>query len=674
LATQKAKSRVKELIELLEQYEYAYYVLSEPQVPDVEYDRCFLELESLEKKYPELTMSFSPTQRVGGKPVSSFGEVQHAVPMLSLANAFSDKEVMDFDRRCREHLRIKNIDYVVELKLDGLAVSLSYRDGVLLKAATRGDGTRGEDVTQNVRGIGSIPLRLRGSDWPSFVEIRGEIFMPLPGFMLLNQHQKAVGEKVYVNPRNAAAGSLRQLDSRITRSRPLEIFCYGVGAIEGGSMPDSHIEMLDALSNWGLRTNPETTLAKGPLDCLDKYLNFVEKRHDLDYEIDGLVYKVNSYSHQDALGSVSRAPRWALAHKFPAQEELTRVRNIEIQIGRTGAATPVARLDSVFVGGATVSNATLHNFEEIRRLDVRIGDTVVVRRAGDVIPEVIGVLLESRPKNSKRYHFPKKCPVCNSEIVKTDEGPLMRCSGGLICNAQITESIRHFASRKAMDIDGMGSKIIEQMVNVGLLKTVSDVYRLDFTTIAELDRSGKKSAENLMRAIEASRETTFSRFLYSLGIPQVGEKTAVELAQKFKSIDSLIDADSELLQAIPDIGPIVASNITHFFSEPHNQRIVKELLSAGIVWSEPAPIDSVSDMLEGKTIVVTGTLSSMNRAQAQKILASLGAEVSSTISKKTDMLIAGQNAGSKLNKAIDLGVEILDEQEFYDLLTKAGVT
>ena len=664
----KVQARVKDLRVLLERYAYYYYVLTAPEVPDAQYDRLFLELQSLEEKHPDLITKDSPTQRVGSAPLAGFSEVRHVVPMLSLANAFGDDEVLDFDRRCRKLIETSRIQYVAEPKLDGLAVSLTYEDGQLVQAATRGDGVRGEDVTQNIRGIRSIPLRLRGNDWPSLLEVRGEVYMPLEGFLRLNHEQRAMDQKLYVNPRNAAAGSLRQLDPRISASRPLEIFCYGIGAIEAGQVPETHIETLKALTIWGLRTNPEAALVDGPEGCLDRYRRILERRDALGYDIDGLVYKVNNYSDQQRLGTLSRSPRWALAHKFPAQEELTRVLRIDVQVGRTGAITPVARLEPVFVGGATVSNATLHNRDEIERLDVRVGDTVVIRRAGDVIPEVVSVVSEQRPAKASRYRFPKQCPVCDSEIVSDDHGAILRCSGGLFCAAQVKESIKHFASRRAMDIEGLGSKIVDQLVDVGMVKNVADLFDLDTKTLEELDRLGRKSAENLVAAIRSSRRTTLPRFLFALGIAQVGEATAQALAAHFESLDFLIVADQEALEQVIDVGPVVAGSLIHFFAQYHNQEVISRLQGAGITWPQETGKGTGTVPLAGKVVVLTGSMTGMTRDEARKALIQLGAKVTSSVSKNTDMVIAGNEPGGKFAKAKDLGVPVLFESEFQQLI------
>jgi DNA ligase (NAD+) len=668
LTSTKEHVRIKKLRVLLERYAYYYFVLDAPEVPDAEYDRLFRELQSLEEKHPDLITKDSPTQRIGSTPLAGFNEVRHVVPMLSLANAFDESDVLEFDRRCRQLLETSLIQYVAEPKLDGLAVSLTYEDGHLVQAATRGDGVRGEDVTQNVRGIRSIPLRLRGKNWPGLLEVRGEVYMPLEGFRRLNHEQRATDQKLYVNPRNAAAGSLRQLDPRISASRPLEIFCYGIGVIGAGQMPETHIETLKALSTWGLRTNPEATLVSGPECCLDSYYQIFERREALGYDIDGVVYKVNNFSDQHRLGALSRSPRWALAHKFPAQEELTQVIRIDVQVGRTGAITPVARLEPVFVGGATVSNATLHNRDEIERLDVRVGDTVVMRRAGDVIPEVVSVVFEHRPAKASRFCFPTQCPVCGSEIISDEQGAILRCSGGLFCAAQVKESIKHFASRPAMDIEGLGSKIVDQLVDVGIIKDVADLFDLDTRTLEELDRFGRKSAENLVAAIHSSRRTTLPRFLFSLGIAQVGEATAQALAEHFKTLDSLAAANQAALEQVSDVGPVVAGSLIQFFGQDHNQEVISRLQRAGITWAQETGDGMDTAPLAGKVVVLTGSMTGMTRDEARKALTQLGAKVTSSVSKNTDIVIAGNDPGGKYAKAKDLGVKVLFEAEFRELI------
>jgi len=672
-APKRVRDRAAELVEALNQHNYRYYVLDDPSISDAEYDRLLRELQDIENEYTELRAADSPTQRVGAPPVSEFETVAHGEPMLSLGNAFDDEEVRAFDERVRRLLEVDRVEYVAEPKLDGLAVSLTYEDGVLTRGATRGDGRSGEDITANVKTIRAVPLRLRGRGPPGLVEIRGEVYLGHEGFRRLNESQKNAGARTFVNPRNAAAGSLRQLDSSLTASRPLEIFCYGVGRLEGGSIPDTQYDMLVQLRQWGMRVSPLTEKVAGVDECLDYYAGMARRRTELDYDIDGVVYKVNSKARQQRLGTVSRAPRWALAHKFPAQEESTRVLDIQVQVGRTGAITPVARLEPVFVGGATVSNATLHNRAEIERLDVRKGDTVIVRRAGDVIPEIVSVRRDERRKGARRYRFPDRCPVCGSGIVyEGGEGIIARCSGGLFCDAQRKESIKHFASRRAMDIDGLGDKIVEQLVDRGLVKDVADLYQLDKAQLADLDRMADKSAGNLVAALDRSRDTTLDRFLFGLGIPQVGETTAAQLARHFGSLERLLAASREDLEAVPDIGPVVAGSIRTFFEQAHNREVIQRLREAGVHWPEHEPQGQSPENLplQGCTIVLTGTLESMTREEAKSALEALGARVAGSVSKRTSWVIAGADPGSKADKAGSLGVEILDEAGLEELLKR----
>jgi len=669
------RKRVEELREEIRQHNYRYYVLDDPSVPDAEYDRLMRELEALEREYPQLQDPDSPTQRVGTAPVSEFGEVRHGVPMLSLANAFSDDELRDFHRRVIERLELDEAEgerlvYHAEPKMDGVAVSMRYEGGRFVQAATRGDGTTGEDITHNVRTIRSVPLRLRGSGYPSVLEIRGEVFMPKAGFEEFNRKAAKAGEKTFVNPRNAASGSLRQLDPRITAKRPLEIFVYGIGEYSGGELPDCQSGILERLREWGHRTCPETATVRGAEGCLRFYRQIAEKRDSLPYEIDGVVYKVDRLDQQRELGYVSRAPRWAIAHKFAAQEELTVLRDVEFQVGRTGAVTPVARLEPVFVGGVTVSNVTLHNMDEIARKDVRIGDTVVVRRAGDVIPEIVSVVTDRRPKNARKVKLPERCPVCDSAVERPEGEAVARCSGGLICAAQRKESLRHFASRRAMDIDGLGEKIIEQLVEAGKVESPDDLYRLTTEELAELERMGEKSAENLVAALEKSRNTTLDRFLYALGIREVGEATAANLAQYFGDLEALMAADQEALEAVPDVGPVVASHIHAFFAEERNREVIQALQNLGITWPKGKAAGAISDTgpFAGKTVVITGTLQSMTRDEAKDRIRAAGGKVTGSVSKKTDFVVVGENAGSKLEKAETLGVEIIDEERLSGLL------
>jgi DNA ligase (NAD+) len=665
------KARIQQLREEINHHNYRYYVLDNPEVPDAEYDRLFRELQALEEAHPELVTSDSPTQRVGATPLKAFGEVRHEVPMLSLGNAFSDEEVHDFGRRISDRLKNEVVEFTAEPKLDGLAISLLYEDGILVRAATRGDGVSGEDVTQNVRTIKSIPLHLQGKDYPQRLEVRGEVFMPKAGFEALNARQREAGEKTFANPRNAAAGSLRQLDSQITATRPLTIFCYGVGLVEGGSLPDRHSKILARLKEWGLRICPEIKPVKGIEACLSYYKKLGEQRASLPYEIDGVVYKVDRLDLQQRLGFVSRAPRWAIAHKFPAQEEMTKLLDIEVQVGRTGALTPVARLEPVSVGGVTVSNATLHNQDEIERLDLHIGDTVVIHRAGDVIPKVDSVVLSRRPKNAKRFHMPTHCPECGAEVEREEGEAVARCSGGLFCPAQRKEAIKHFASRRAMDIEGLGDKLVEQLVDMGMVTDVSDLFSLELDTVAGLERMAQKSAQNLLDALEKSKHTTLGRFLFALGIREVGEATAQNLARYFGTLEALMAADEEALEEVPDVGPIVAHHIATFFRQQHNREVIEGLVQAGVQWPAVEKPSEAEQPLAGKVVVLTGTLSGMGRSEAKERLQALGAKVTGSVSKKTDLVIAGEAAGSKLTKAQELGIEILDEAGLMAMLNKA---
>jgi len=670
-APREIRQRARQLAEELNQHNYRYYVLDDPSITDAEYDRLLRELQEIEEQYPELKSTDSPTQRVGAPPLTEFDTTVHGAPMLSLNNAFEDDEVVAFDQRIRRLLDVDGVEYVAEPKLDGLAVSLTYENGRLSRGATRGDGHTGEDITLNVKTIRSVPLKLRGTGHPGLIEVRGEVFLGHEGFRRLNEAQKKAGGKVFVNPRNAAAGSLRQLDSSLTAERPLEIFFYGVGQVEEGEIPATQFDMLAQLKKWGFRVSPLLKKVHNAEGCLAYYQTMQRQRTELPYDIDGVVYKVNDKAYQEQLGTVSRAPRWALAHKFPAQEEATQVLNIEVQVGRTGAVTPVARLDSVFVGGATVSNATLHNRAEIERLDVRKGDTVIVRRAGDVIPEIVSVQKDKRKKGARRYVFPTHCPVCGSEIVyEGGEGIIARCSGGLFCDAQRKESIKHFASRRAMDIDGLGDKIVEQLVDRGMVNDAADLYALTREQIAGLERMAAKSAQNLVDALEKSKDTSLDRFLFALGIPQVGETTAQQLAAHFGSLERLMEADSETLQEVPDIGPVVAESIATFFAQAHNREVIRKLQQAGVHWAEhePARPPAGEQSLAGRTFVLTGTLDSMTRDEAKRALQGLGAKVTGSVSKKTDYVVVGADPGSKAVKAEELGVETLDEEELRKLL------
>lgn len=662
------ESKLEDLRRQLNEYSYRYHVLDDPIVPDAEYDRLYQELVELERKHPDLIIpADSPTQRVGEQPLSEFAEVRHEVPMLSLDNAFSDEDMIAFDKRVRDRLDVAEIHYAAEVKLDGLAISLLYEQGKLVRAATRGDGATGEDVTVNIRTIKSIPLALRPSAFPTRLEARGEVFMTRAGFEELNNRQREQEEKLFANPRNAAAGSLRQLDPRITAARPLQFLAHGIGIVGGGELPSSHFEILQSLKTWGLPVSAETERVAGIDACIGFYRKIAETRARLPHEIDGVVFKVDDLAQQAALGFVSRAPRWAVACKFPPEEAVTKVLGIEVQVGRTGALTPVARLEPVRVGGVTVTNATLHNMDEVERKDVRVGDTVVVRRAGDVIPEVARVLLESRPQETHRFSMPDNCPVCGSPAERIEGEAVVRCTGGLHCRAQSIQSIIHFASRRAMDIEGLGDKLVEQLFDTGLLRNVSDLYKLEREKVAALDRMGEKSSENLLRAISASKYAQLNRFLYALGIREVGETTASNLARHF-TLDALRSATEEELCEIKDVGPVVAGNIARFFQDEQNTSVIDALLGAGIVW-ENTQEEQTAD-LQGKTFVITGTLAALSRNETKDRLISRGAKVSGSVSGKTDYLVAGENPGSKLDKANSLGVQILDEAELMEMLKK----
>lgn len=666
---------VQALREQLHEHNYRYYVLDDPTVPDAEYDRLMNRLRELESLYPELISPDSPTQRVGSRPQTAFAAVAHEVPMLSLDNAFTEEDLRDFDRRVRDRLGDLlpsddlfggDVEYSCEPKLDGIAISLLYENGRLVRGATRGDGFTGEDITENVRTIPSIPLTLRGTDWPPVLEVRGEIYMPKASFEKLNEAARARGEKTFVNPRNAAAGSLRQLDSRITASRGLQMCCYGVGRIEGAEFK-RHTDVLAALNRWGLRISRELQIAKGVEECLAYYRMMGEKRNSLPFDIDGIVFKVNDLGLQRELGFVSRAPRWAIAHKFPAQEEMTQVLDVEFQVGRTGAVTPVARLQPVFVGGVTVSNATLHNMDEIARLDLHIGDWVIIRRAGDVIPQVVRVMSERRSEDVRPVSLPAHCPVCGADVMQAEGEAVARCSGGLFCAAQQKEAIKHYASRRAMDIEGLGDKLVDALVDKGWVKKVSDLYRLTEDQIASLERMGRKSAQNLLNAIEKSKHTELQRFIYALGIREVGEATARTLANHFGELEPLMAAVEEELQQIPDIGPVVANHIHAFFAQAHNRETIAELRELGVQWKSVEK-GMQGDALAGKTVVITGTLASMSRDQAKAALMALGAKVAGSVSAKTSFVVAGENAGSKLTNAQALGIPVLNEAAFEQLL------
>ncbi|WP_292757416.1 NAD-dependent DNA ligase LigA [Methylophaga sp. UBA2689] len=653
--------RAAQLRDLINRYNFLYYSADDPEVTDAEYDRLFAELKKLEADYPELITADSPTQRVGSAPLDKFTQVTHAMPMLSLDNVFDEAELTAFNQRVLDRLNTDAvITYAAEPKLDGLAISIRYENGLLVQAATRGDGAVGEDVTENVRTIRNIPLKLHGKNVPQVVEIRGEIYMPKAGFEKLNQQRLANNEKLFVNPRNAAAGSLRQLDSSVTASRPLALFCYGLGELQGMERPSSHTEAMQIISEWGGAVSPDTKQLKGVDECLEFLHQLGERRASLSYDIDGVVFKVDDSHLQERLGFVSRAPRWAIAYKFPAQEESTQVIDIEVQVGRTGALTPVARLQPVFVGGVTVSNATLHNEDEVRRKDVRIGDTVIIRRAGDVIPEVVQVVKDKRPANATEFVMPTHCPVCGAEVERVEGEAVARCSGGLFCGAQRKEAIKHFASRKALDIDGLGDKLVEQLVDAELIKDPADLFYLNKEQFSSLERMGDKSAENLVNALEQAKNTRFARFLYALGIREVGEATARSLALHFVELAKLTAAKEDELIEIEDVGPVVAHHIYTFFQQTHNLDVIQRLLDAGVNWPEEKPVYADS-ALAGKTIVLTGTLENLSRSEAKEKLLALGAKVAGSVSAKTDYVVAGRDAGSKLNKAQSLGIDVVDE-------------
>jgi DNA ligase (NAD+) len=664
-----AKSRLRELRQSLNYHNYRYYVRDDPEIPDAEYDRRMAELKDLEACYPDLVTPDSPTQRVGAEPVKALGEVRHTVPMLSLDNVFDEAGLREFDRRVRQWLDdVSMVDYTAEPKLDGLAVSLRYDDGVLTRGATRGDGTTGEDVTANLRTIASVPLRLLGEGWPRLLEARGEVYMPKARFRKFNARAAERGEKTFVNPRNAAAGSLRQLDPRVTANRPLQLACYGLGEVDGGDLPDRHSAVLERLKSWGLPVSDQVAPVTGLAGCLDYYRRMAERRDDLPYEIDGVVYKVDRFDQQRILGFVSRAPRWAIAHKFPPEEELTEVLDVVFQVGRTGALTPVARLKPVFVGGVTVSSATLHNMDEVARKDVHLGDTVIIRRAGDVIPEIVKVVESKRPEQAPGIALPKTCPVCGSEVIRADGEVVARCSGGLFCPAQRKEAIRHFASRRALDIEGLGAKLVDQLVDRGLVKTPADLFALTVSDLASLERMGEKSAQNLIAARDAARATSLARFLYALGIPEVGETTAATLAAHFGTLDALSAADEAALQSVPDVGPVVAAEIAAFFRQSHNREAIAELQTAGIHWPDRSGARTVPQSLTGKTFVLTGSLESMTRDEAKRTIQQRGGRVTGSVSGRTDYVVVGAEPGSKLADAERLGVETLDEQAFTAFL------
>lgn len=680
LSLAQAEKRATALRRQLRDHNHRYYVLDAPSIDDAEYDRLFHELLTLEQAHPELRTVDSPTQRIGGAPLKGFATIEHRLPMQSLNNGFDEAELREFDRRAREGLDRDSIEYVAEPKLDGLAVALIYEHGVLTRGATRGDGQTGEDITENLRTIRSIPLRLRG-EVPPLVEIRGEVYMPRAGFERMNRALAGAGQKTFVNPRNAAAGSLRQLDPTVTASRPLAFYAYAHGVHQGWLLPATHAEVLEQLRCWGLPVSQLIETVTGIDGCLDYYARMQVRRADLGFDIDGVVYKLNDLAGREELGSVARAPRWAIAHKFPAEEATTVLENVEFQVGRTGVLTPVARLKPVFVGGATVSNATLHNIDEIRRKDVRIGDTVVVRRAGDVIPEVKSVVIDRRPSGARVIVLPERCPVCNAAVERSEGGAAARCSAGLTCRAQLHGALLHFVSRKAMDIDGLGEKLLEQLIDSGHLRSPADVYGLGTQTLAELERMGEKSADNLVAAIERSKATTLERFLYALGIRDVGETTASELSRHFGSLEALleaVEADAPTvhaekdrdrcprLRAVADVGPVVAAHLACFLIEPHNRGVISRLREAGVHW--PQAQAALHGALSGLTFVITGTLPGMSREEAAALIAAQGGKLTSSVSARTDYLLAGAAAGSKLAKAEHLKVPVIDLDQLRRLM------
>lgn len=665
----------KEIVRLrkeINEHNYNYHVLDQPLISDSIYDKLFQQLKLLEKEHPDLITPDSPTQRVGAAPLKEFAEVKHAIPMLSLDNAFDDQDILDFDQRVRDRLKIHTpIEFCCEPKLDGVAISIRYENGLLVQAATRGDGATGEDVTENIKTLSMVPLKLRQENPPKVLEVRGEVFMSKSGFEKLNSTAEKNGEKIFANPRNAAAGSIRQLDSSITAKRPLEIYFYGVGEVVGMKLPATQKEILNYLSASGLRVSPLVDVAKDAEGCIAYYQKIAKKRDKLPHEIDGVVYKVNSIHEQKELGFISRAPRWAIAHKFPAEEVETIVESVEFQVGRTGALTPVARLKPVHVHGVTVSNATLHNMDEVKRKDIHIGDTVIVRRAGDVIPEVVGVVKKHRPASAKKIMLPESCPVCHSSIEHVEGEAVAKCTGGLFCSAQRKENIKHFASRRAMDIEGLGDKLVEQLVDIKLLNSVADIYDLSKGQLENLERMGEKSAQNLLDQVEKSKSTTFPRFLYALGIREVGEATAKQLAYHFRTLPALQKATEEELQGVTDVGPIVAAHVSHFLNEEHNREIIRKLLHANIHWEEIK--ESKHLPLTGKTFVITGTLRDLSRDEAKDALEKLGGKVAGSVSAKTSYVIVGADPGSKYEKAKQLKIKILDDDEFKKFLNKVSV-
>jgi DNA ligase (NAD+) len=673
-----AKTQAQRLREQLQHHNYRYYVLDDPEIPDSEYDRLFRELQDLEATYPELVIPESPTRRVGGHPLTEFTAVRHKIPMLSIRTE-TDAEASgaeNFDARIRRELGLAEndppVEYMAELKFDGLAISLRYEQGRLVQAATRGDGETGEDVTHNIRTIKAIPLALNGNKVPPVLEVRGEVYMRHKDFERLNENQRQAGQKTFVNPRNAAAGSIRQLDPAITAQRPLSFFAYGLGETQGWTLPARHSQALDELESWGIPASGGRRIAQGVAGLVAFYNEIAGRRDTLPFDIDGVVYKVNRLDLQNELGYVSREPRWAVAHKFPAQEQITQVLDIDVQVGRTGAITPVARLTPVFVGGVTVTNATLHNEDEVRRKDVMIGDWVSVRRAGDVIPEVVAVMKDRRPDDARPFIMPKLCPVCASHVVRLDDEAVARCTGGLYCPAQRKQALLHFASRRAMDIEGLGEKLVDQLVDNGFVHTAADLFKLGLAKLANLERMAEKSASNLLAAIEKSKHTTLARFIFALGIRNVGEATAKDLAKFFGKLDTLMSTDEEQLIQVPDVGPIVAESIRQFFAEPHNREVIEQLRSAGVVWDEHAPAKKMeAGPFAGKTLVLTGTLPKLSREAAKERIEAAGGKVAGSVSKKTDFVVAGAEAGSKLIRAQELGITILDEEALLEMLAPA---
>jgi DNA ligase (NAD+) len=667
-----ARERADFLRGEIERHNHAYYVLDAPTIPDVEYDRLFRELQGIEAEYPELLTADSPTQRIGGKALAAFAPVRHVVPMLSIKTETETGPAgaEAFDARVRKALALPEsappVEYAAELKFDGLAISLRYEKGVLVRAATRGDGETGEDVTQNIRTIRRIPLRLTGQA-PAVLEVRGEVYMSRPDFDRYNERQRNAGRPTLVNPRNGAAGSVRQLDPKMAAERPLSFYAYGLGETAGWTLPGTHGGVLDALAAFGLPVCEHRVVARGAGELVAFHAAILARRDALPFDIDGVVYKVNSLALQAELGFVSREPRWAVAHKYPPQEALTTVEAIEVQVGRTGAITPVARLAPVFVGGVTVTNATLHNEDEVRRKDVRIGDTVIVRRAGDVIPEVVASLPERRPILAPEFIMPKACPVCGSSIERPEDEAIARCTGGLYCPAQRKQALLHFAGRRAMDIEGLGEKLVDQLVDAGLVRTPVDLYGLDLDRLAALDRMGEKSAHNLLAAIGNSKTPSLARLIFALGIRNVGETTAKDLARHFGSLEALMAASEERLQQVPDVGPVVAASIAHFFAEPHNRQVIEGLEKVSVRGAPLQPV-AVDSAIAGKTFVLTGTLPTLAREEAKTMIEAKGGKVAGSVSKKTDFVVAGAEAGSKLAKAQELGVMILDEQQFRELL------